>query len=380
VVGGLLVDSISWRAAFLINIPLIAIALWATSVHVPESRDEEASPHFDWLGAAIVALAVGGLSFGAIFGAQRNWQDPLGFIGLAVGAIFTAILPIWMLRAPHPLIPPRLFKSRNFTVTNFSTFLIYGALYVTFYYLGLFVQGTLGYTAAAAGLMGLPGSLFLIFGSSRFGGLASRIGPRWFMAVGPLIMALGVLWYARTPATSAAWHLQLSNPSTFVPPLSYLTDFLPGLLLFGIGIMITVAPLTTALMTSVPAHNSGLASAINNAISRVGPQLAGALIFILITNSFYAAIAAHAGLAGIDVNSPSFRQRVSPLNPSGIPSLAALVRTASTDAFHLAVMVGAALLLAGALVNAVGIRNPRRSVAGERAPSGAPTQAATDTA
>src|SRR5438270_113109 len=193
VVGGLLVDSISWRAAFLINVPLIAIALWATYVHVPESRDEEATRHFDWFGAGIVALAVGGLSFGAIFGAQRNWQDPLGYVGLAIGVVFTIIIPICMLRSPHPLIPPRLFKSRNFTVTNISTFLIYGALYVSFYYLGLFTQGTLGYTAAAAGLAGIPGTIFLIFGSSRFGGLASRIGPRWFMAIGPFIMALGVL-------------------------------------------------------------------------------------------------------------------------------------------------------------------------------------------
>jgi EmrB/QacA subfamily drug resistance transporter len=369
VVGGLLVDSISWRAAFLINVPLIAVALWATSVHVPESRDEEASPLFDWFGAAIVALAVGGLSFGAIFGAQRNWQDPLGYVGLAIGVIFTVILPIWMIRSTHPLIPPKLFKSRNFTVTNISTFLIYGALYVTFYYLGLFLQGTLGYTAAAAGLAGIPGTIFLIFGSARFGGLASRFGPRWFMATGPLIMALGVLWYVRMPATSTAWHLLLSNPSSFLPPLSYVIDLLPAAILFGIGIMITVAPLTTALMTSVPAHNSGLASAINNAISRVGPQLAGALIFIFITNTFYSAMAAHAG--GVDVNSPDFRQHVSPLNPSGIGSLASLVKNSSTDAFHLAMLVGAALLLLGALVNAVGIRNPRRVAATQTSPTGA---------
>ncbi|HEY9287790.1 MAG TPA: MFS transporter [Candidatus Dormibacteraeota bacterium] len=377
VVGGLLVDTLSWRAAFFINVPLIAIALWATSVHVPESRDEEASPHFDWLGAVIVALAVGGLSFGAIFGAQRNWQDPLGYIGLAVGVIFTAILPLWMLRVRHPLIPPRLFKSRNFTVTNISTFLIYGALYVTFYYLGLFVQGTLGYTAAAAGLMGIPGTLFLIFGSSRFGGLASRIGPRWFMAIGPAIMALGVLWYARTPATSTGWHLELSNLSSVLPPLSYLTDFLPGLILFGVGIMITVAPLTTALMTSVPAHNSGLGSAINNAISRVGPQLAGALIFIFITNTFYSAVATH---AATDVNAASFRAQVSPLNPSGIPALAEVVKAASTDAFHLAMMVGAILLLGGALVNAIGIRNPRHAASEQRVPSRAPGPVAKETA
>jgi EmrB/QacA subfamily drug resistance transporter len=361
VVGGFLVDSISWRAAFLINVPLILIALWATASHVPESRDEEATGQFDWIGSVIVALAVGGLAFGVIYGQQRNWSDPVGFIALAIGVIFTAVLPLWMARAPHPLIPLSLFKSRNFTVTNISTLLIYGSLYVTFYYLAIFQQGTLGYTAAGAGLAGIPGTLFLIFGSSRFGSLASRYGPRWFMAIGPAIMALGVLWFARIPSTSAAWHFQPGTPSTWVPPLSYVTDLLPGGILFGVGIMMTVAPLTTALMRSVPSHKSGLASAINNAISRVGPQLAGAAIFIFITISFYNGLAAQR--PGLDVSSPQFRQQVSPLNPSGIPSLAALVRTASTDAFHLAMLVGAALLLAGAIVNAVGIRNPQTAAA-----------------
>ena len=355
--GGFLVDAISWRAAFFINVPLIAIALWATYVHVPESRDQEASSHFDWIGAVIVALAIGGLTFGAIFGAQRNWQDALGFIGLGVGVVFTAILPIWMARAPHPLIPLRLFKSRNFSVTNISTLLIYGALYVFGYYVGLFQQGTLGYTATAAGVGFIPGALFLIFGSSRFGALAGRYGPRWFMAIGPVIMALGVLWYTRIPADSQPWQLALNNPSTYIPPLSYFTDFLPGSILFGIGIMITVAPLTTALMTSVPAHNAGLGSAINNAISRVGPQLAGAAIFILLTNSFYNGLASRR--PGLDVTSPSFRRAVSPLNPTNVPGLSAVVRSVSTDSLHLAMMVVAGLLVAGALVNAVGIQNRR---------------------
>src|SRR5216684_1601997 len=145
VVGGLLVDTISWRAAFLINVPLVVVAAWATLRHVPESRDELASSHFDWLGAAVVGLAVGGLAFGAIYGQQRAWRDPLGYIALAVGVAATIALPILMARSQHPLIPLSLFKSRNFAVTNLSTLLIYGALYVTFYYLVLFLQGTLGY-------------------------------------------------------------------------------------------------------------------------------------------------------------------------------------------------------------------------------------------
>jgi EmrB/QacA subfamily drug resistance transporter len=353
--GGLLVDTISWRAAFFINVPLVAVAAWATWRNVPESRNEEATPTFDWIGAAIVAFAVGGLAFGTIYGQQREWRDPIGYVALALGVVATIGLPIWMKFARHPLIPLGLFRSRNFTVTNISTLLIYGALYVTFYYLGLFQQGTLGYTAAAAGAGGIPGSLFLIFLSSRFGSLAARYGPRIFMAVGPVIMALGVLWFARVPATSTPWRLQPSEPSTYWPPLSYFTDFLPGSIIFGIGICILVAPLTTALMTSVPVRNSGLGSAINNAISRVGPQLAGALIFVFLTANFYASLASR--VTGIDVNSESFRRQVSPLNTPADPHLVAAVRDASTSSFHLAMILGAGLLLVGAIVNALGIQN-----------------------
>jgi EmrB/QacA subfamily drug resistance transporter len=384
VIGGVLVDTISWRAAFFVNVPLVLIALWATYRHVPESRDEQASSHFDWIGAAIVALAVGGLAFGAIYGQQRDWRDPLGFIGLGVGAVFTIVLPFWMTRVPHPLIPPQLFRSRNFTVTNISTLLIYGALYVTGYYVILFQQGTLGYTAAAAGLASLPGVLFLIFFSARFGKLAGRFGPRWFMAVGPAIMVFSVLWYARIPASSAAWALRPGQPGTFLPPASYLVDILPAVILFGIGLMITVAPLTTALMTSVPVHNAGVASAINNAISRVGPQLAGALAFIFLTNSFYGYLAAHITTSpyGIEVNSPAFRSRVSPLNTPLDPNLVSVVRDASTASFHLAMLIGAILLAVGALVNAVGIRNAhlplRRAVEGQAASTSSPAPAGAD--
>ena len=355
VVGGVLVDTVSWRAAFLINAPLVIVAAWATWRHIPESRDEKATANFDWLGAAVVALAVGGLAFGAIYGQQRAWRDPFGYVALAVGVVATIALPILMRRSRHPLIPLDLFRSRNFAVTNVSTFLIYGALYVTFYYLGLFQQGTLGYTAAAAGAAGIPGSLFLIFFSARFGSLAAKYGPRWFMAIGPLIMALGVLWFSRVPSSSTPWKLQLGDPGTYVPPLSYFIDFLPGTILFGIGLMMLVAPLTTALMTSVPVRNSGVGSAINNAISRVGPQLAGALIFIFLTGSFYSTLATR--LSGVDVSSGTFREQVSPLNTPSDPHLVALVRDASTSAFHLAMLIGAGLLLAGAIVNAIGIRN-----------------------
>ena len=371
-VGGLLVDTISWRVAFLINVPLIAVAAWATWTHVGESRNEEASPHFDWIGAGIVALAVGGLAFGTIYGQQREWRDPAGFVAIGVGVVALVGLPLWMMRSQHPLIPLGLFRSRNFAVTNLSTLLIYGALYVTFYYIALFQQGTLGYTAAAAGAAGIPGSLFLIFLSPRFGALAAKYGPRWFMAVGPVIMALGLLWIARVPANSVPWKLKPGDPSSYIPSLSWATDFLPGSILFGLGICMLVAPLTTALMTSVPARNSGLGSAINNAISRVGPQLAGALIFIFLTANFYAQLASR--LTGVDVSSTTFRNRVSPLNTPPDPTLVGVVRDASTSSFQIAMLIGAALLLTGALVNAIGIRN---AAAQKKEPAEAAPAAAT---
>ncbi len=359
--GGVLVDAISWRAVFFINVPLILLAYYATVRHVHESRDEDMVRKFDWLGAIVVALAVGGLAFGAIRGQQRNWHDSAAYIALAVGAVATVAFPFLEARTEHPLVPLSLFRSRNFTVTNISTLVIYGALYVTFYFLTLFLQGTLGYNAAAAGVAGIPGTLFLALFSTRFGKLAARYGPRLFMTMGPVIMGLGVLWYARVPAHSTAWVLSTSNGGRILPPASYWTDFLPGLVLFGIGICIMVAPLTTALMTSVPEHNSGVASAVNNAISRVGPQLAGALIFVAIAASFYHGLAAR----GFDTSSQKLRDNVAPLNQPAHPTprLVAASRDASTHSFHLAMELGAGLLLAGAVVNGIGIKNPPRRTA-----------------
>jgi EmrB/QacA subfamily drug resistance transporter len=369
-VGGLLVDSISWRAAFFINIPLVAVALYATAGHVQESRDEEATGHFDWLGAAVVAVAVGGLAFGAIRGQQHEWKDVTAFVALGLGGAATVAFPFLMARSPHPLVPLSLFRSRNFTVTNISTLVIYGALYVTFYFMAIFLQGTLGYDAAAAGVAGVPGTLLLALFSSRFGRLAARYGPRLFMSIGPAIMALGVLWFARIPARSAAWMFGTGAGHRILPPSSYSTDLLPGYLIFGAGLTLMVAPLTTALMSSVPTDKAGVASAINNAISRVGPQLAGALIFVAIAATFYGGLAARA--PGLNTASPKVRQQFAPLNrpaPGTPPAEVAAAREASTHSFHLAMVLGAGLLALGAAVNAVGIRNPEPATP-EKAPAG----------
>jgi EmrB/QacA subfamily drug resistance transporter len=369
-VGGLLVDHVSWRAAFLINPPLVALGFVITARYVAESRDEEASGKFDWFGAVLVAAAVGGLAFGAIRGQQHQWHDRTAFMALIMGGVATLALPFYMRKVPHPLIPPHLFRSRNFTVTNISTLLIYGALYVLFYFVALFVQGTLGYDASSAGLVGIPASILLATGSSYFGKASARYGPRLFMTAGPLIMAFGTLWFARIPANSTPWIFGTGPGESLLPPASYFTDLLPGYILFGIGITMLVAPLTTALMQSVPKHNAGVASAINNAISRVGPQLAGAAIFVAIASSFYAGLAHR--LPNIDTSDPRVRQEIAPLNPppsNAPPQVRTAVRAESTDAFHVAMLWSAGLLFVGAAVNAVGIKNDPRGVLG---PSSSP--------
>ncbi len=371
--GGFLVQAVSWRAAFLINVPLVALALWATR-SVPESRDSDARGTFDWLGAAVIAIGVGGLAFGATRGQDRAWDDTLAWVALAVGAVATAAFPVLMLRRRHPLVPPDLFRSRNFTVVNLSTFVIYGALYVSLAFQGLYFQGTLEYTPLAAGAIGLPVALMLTFLSTPAGQLSARLGPRLFMTAGPLIMAAGLFWLARVPADSAAWRAELADPGTLVPPPAALLDVGIGMVVFGVGISMLVAPLTTALMSSVPVRHAGLGSAINNAVSRVGSPLVSAVLFIAITATFYPSLA---GLApGVDVNDPDVRAQVQPLTsppPETDQELAQAVRLASTDAFRLAMIVSGVLLLAGAAINAAGIRNPPREVAQRAAEQAATT-------
>jgi MFS family permease len=267
-----------------------------------------------------------------------------------------------MARARNPLVPLELFRSRNFTVTNISTLLIYGSLYVNFQFLALFAIGILGYNEVAFGLIAIPSSLLLALFSRRFGALADRYGPRLFMTLGPALMGLGLLWYVRMPADSAPWRIELAQPATLAPPNDFLVDILPAIIVFGIGLMIMVAPLTTALMRSVPVRHAGVASAFNNAISRAGPQLAGALLFIVISSTFYASLSDQAPTW--ESGSGVTREQVSPLNPApsgASPELRSAADQASTDAFRLAMLIAALMCLGGAAVNGLGIRNDRLS-------------------
>jgi EmrB/QacA subfamily drug resistance transporter len=356
VVGGALVASLSWRAAFLVNLPLVAMAMWATIRHMSESRDEEASGRFHWLGAAIVALAVGGLTLGAIRGQAQEWRDPVAYVALGIGLVSALAFPYVMRHSSHPLVPLSLFRSRNFTITNVSTLMIYGAIYVVGQFTALFAIGVLNYSELGFGVATIPSTLFLALFSTRFGALADQYGARLFMTLGPALMGVGLLWFVRMPVDSASWRPKLSDASSYLPPAGFWVDFLPAFTVFGLGLMILVAPLTATLMRSVPVSHSGVASAFNNAVSRVGPQLAGALLFVVITANFYGSLSARVVTTNLD----QIRDQISPLNP--IPedtpaALAAAAKSASTDAFHLSMLVSALLCVGGAVVNAWGIRS-----------------------
>ena len=189
-IAGVLVDALSWRSVFLLNLPVIAFALWVVWRRVPESRDPAATGRFHWAGAAVVAVAVGGLAFGPIYGQQREWRDPLAPAVLAAGVLATLALPAVMARSTQPLVPLDLFRARAFTAANASTLLIYGSLGTSYTYLALYLQGAAGYSAAATGLALMPGPVLIALFAGRAGALAARYGPRLLTVAGPLVMAL----------------------------------------------------------------------------------------------------------------------------------------------------------------------------------------------
>jgi EmrB/QacA subfamily drug resistance transporter len=355
--GGLLVDTIGWRVAFLINVPILAAALWITLRHVSESRDDQRRGRFDWLGSLVAAVAIGGLSFGIIRGGEHEWQDLLAWISIGAGSAALVAFPLLMAIRDHPLVPLSLFRSRVFTSVNVATFFIYGALYVTLSYQGLVLQGVIGYTAMAAGAANLPVGLSLAFLSTRVGTVAARTGARPFMTGGPILMALGVLWFTRLPVDSDPWAATLRTPSSLIPPVDFVIDVLPAMVLFGFGLSLLVAPLTNTLMGAIPPRFSGLGSALNNAIARVGQPLLGALIFVAISSVFYTHLASLA--PGLDAADPAVRATFAPLNPprsGATPDEVRAAAQASIAAFHDALRIAAVMVAIGAAVSWVGLR------------------------
>ncbi len=359
--GGVLVGTAGWRSIFLVNVPILAIAVVLAIRAMPELRQEGVRRSLDLPGSLAAAAAVGGLTFGAIRGQQTQWQEPIALVAIVVGIAGVVAFPLLMRRA-SALVPLELFRNRTFSAINLATLLVYGALYLLFYLQSLFLQSVLGYSPLGAGIAALPQGLALVLLTGRAGALATRIGARPFLIGAPLLMAVGALNWLRVTPDSAAWVATVSDPASLVPPLAFVTDVLPAITLFAIGISFLVVPLTATLMNSVPPERAGIASGINNALSRIGQPIFSAIAFILISEQFYAAIGAK--VSGVDPSDPAFRAALQPLNPPATDvsaALAAAATNASADAFHLAALGCAVVLVIGAAVSAVGIR--RTSIA-----------------
>lgn len=258
-VGGLLVD-FSWRWVFVINIP-IAVAVILTSRRVPESLDQAAKgTRLDLVGAALTAIALGGLSYGLIQGPAGGW-GPFDLAALAAAVVAGVTLFIYEPGRDHPMVPLDLFANRWFAAANTITLLVYGGMGVVFFLLSIQLQVTSGWSALEAGAALLPVTILLLVLSSRAGALAQRIGPRWPLTVGPLLIAGGMLMFSRVG-----------------PDAVYLTDVLPAATVFGLGLAVSVAPVTATAIGSVPEGRSGAASGTNNAVARTGQLVAVAAV------------------------------------------------------------------------------------------------------
>jgi EmrB/QacA subfamily drug resistance transporter len=257
--GGWLVDAASWRLVFLINLPLAAIAVAITLRHVPESRDPDAVRHLDLPGAVLASIGLAAVAYALIEGAAD--LGPTEQAAAIVGVVALVAFVVTERRLPQPMLPLDIFRSRQFTGTNLTTLAVYTALGATTFLLVLQLQLGLGYSAIEAGASLLPITLLMLTLSARAGQLSQRTGPRLPMTVGPLIIAAGMLLLARVE-----------------PGTNYLTHVLPALIVFGLGLACTVAPLTSAVLASVEDRHLGVGSGVNNAVARVAGLLSVALL------------------------------------------------------------------------------------------------------
>jgi EmrB/QacA subfamily drug resistance transporter len=301
-VGGWLVDASTWRVIFVINVP-IAVATLMLVVRLGGMRQSRRTDvRVDVPGALLCTAGLGLLVAGFIEQPRLGWSDPLVPGAIVGGATLLGLFVAYELHAAMPMLPLRLFRLRNFSVTNIETLAVYGALTALTTFLTLFLLEFSSYSAFRAGVSLLPITIVMFFLSPRTGRMSMQYGPRLFMAVGPLLAGVAVLWYARLPAVPNYW-----------------LDLLPGLLVFAVGLSLTVAPLTTTVLSDATARDAGVASGVNNAVARVAGLLAVAVLGIT---------AAGGG---------------DHLTARG---------------FHVTMVVVAVLLACGGLIGAVGIRNP----------------------
>jgi EmrB/QacA subfamily drug resistance transporter len=302
--GGVLVDAVSWRLVFLLNVP-VAVLVVVAGRHVPESRDPDRCGRFDVLGAVLGALALGGITYALITAGEDPGRADVAVSG-ALGVLAGVGFVLRERRAASPMLPPRLFADRQFSGANLATLVIYGALGGGSLFLVLQLQTVLGYPASTAGAAMLPSIVLLTLLSPRGGALATKIGPRVPMTVGPLVVAAGALWLTGVDG-SAPYYLEV----------------LPGSLLQGLGMAITVAPLTATVLAAAPDAMAGVASGVNNAVARAGQLLAIAALPVVV------------GLSGTDYAHPA----------------------AFTHGYRTAIFLCAGLFAAGGAVSWATIRN-----------------------
>lgn len=363
VVGGQLVDSASWRWIFLINLPLVLGTLFIVSRAVPADAPRRPGARLDLAGAALCALGLAGITFGLIEQPMRGFGDPVVAASLIAGVALFATFLYYERHSSHPMLPLALFKRRNFAAGNIETFAMYGGLSIVFFMLVLFLQGVAGFSALAAGSSTIPVTLVMFTLAARFGRLADRYGPRWFMGTGPLVSAVGLLLMLRLEADVDYW-----------------TELLPALLVFALGLSIVVAPLTATVLSDADERNAGIASAVNNAIARVAGLVAIAAIGALVASQYGSRLD---DVLGPLASQPDVAAAVEPLRdrpfaverPAGLsPAVTRQVvvaqQEASVDSFHFGVGIAVVLVAMGGVLGFAGIRNPRRRVAAERCPGG----------
>ena len=259
-VGGLLVQVWSWRLAFLINIPVAAACVWLALRYVPETRDDEVTGHPDVAGSVLGAVGLAGVTAALVEAPGRGF-DWLVVVCAVGGVAALGSFVQLQRRGRDPLVPPGLFASRTFVIANALTLVVYAALGGVLMLMVLQLQTSLGYSPTAAGVAGLPLTVIMLLFSARSGRWASRVGPRWFLVVGPLLVACGMLLMLR-----------------IVPGASYVGAVLPAVVVFGAGLAVVVAPVTATVLAAAPDRYAGVASGVNNAVARTGNLLAVAVL------------------------------------------------------------------------------------------------------